>query len=364
MNAPVQLDRRQLEKVAKRIATHATREWTLMEICSGQTASFLELELEELLPKNIHLMHGPSCAICTASLSYIDRAIAIAQLDSVIFCAPGDLLRLKGSQCDLLEIKAQGHDVRVVHSPLDCLNIARAQPDKNVVFFSIGFEMTAQANALSIWQAKRLGVKNYSLLGSHGYVPSICSRVLSEPNSRIQGIIGLGNVCTVSGFAEYENISRRFSVPVVVTGYEAINLLEGIDICIQMLESGKNAVENQFRETVSKAGNKEAKALINEVFELADREWRGIGRIENGGYKLRPDFEAYDAELIYPVDIETKADSDACISKDILLGFKKPTDCPLFGKSCRPGTALGATMVSNEGTCATYFNYAHHSHAG
>lgn len=359
MNAPAKLDTSKLEKVAKRIASSVTRNWTLMEICGGQTSHLLEYKLDQMLPSNVNIVHGPGCAICITPVELIDAAIQIAQQPSVILCASGDLLRLRGTNCDLLEIKAQGADVRVVHSPLDCLSIARESPDKKVVFFSTGFEMTAQLDALSIWQAKRLGLKNYLLLGSHGHVPAVCKRILKEPNTAVQAIMGLGNVCNITGFVDYEQLSKRFQLPVVVTGHEPIDFMEGVEMCVRMLESGKISVENQFRSGVSRDGNREAKSLINEVFELVDREWRGIGRVELSGYRLKPEFQAHDARRVFDVKVESKPDSSACISKEILLGFKKPTDCPLFGKSCRPGSALGATMVSNEGTCATYYNYRH-----
>lgn len=328
-----------------------------MELCGGQTNTYLENSISDFLPSRLNIVHGPGCAMCAAPVSLIDSAVQLAQQESVVLCASGDLLRLKGSSCDLLEIKARGHDVRVVHTPLDSLAIARETPHKKVVFLSIGFEMTAQSNALAIWQAKRLGLRNYLLLASQGHVPAVVKRLLKEPGTRVQGIFGLSDICSVAGWSGFEQLSKRFRVPMVVTGHEPLDLLEGIRIVVDLLESNSAVVENQCRGGVSRDGNREAKALIKEVFELADRYWRGIGKVENGGYRLKPEFQAHDAEQAFGLKILPGDDSPLCISRDILFGFKKPPDCPAFGKTCRPGSALGATMVASEGVCASYYRY-------
>lgn len=328
-----------------------------MELCSGQTNSFLENGLHDFLPKEINIVHGPACAICAAPVALIDAAIDLAQRENVILCASFELLRLKGTNCDLLEIKAQGHDVRVVHTPLDSLAIARDEPNKKIIFLSVGFDMAAQANALALWQAKRLGLKNYFLLASQCYFPAVVTHILQEPDTKVQGIFGLNSVCAVSGLIDFEPLSKRFRVPIVVTGHEPIDLLDGIRICVEQLERNNVQVENRFRGGVSRDGNREGKSLIKEVFNLGDRHWRGIGIVELGGYHLKPEFQHFDAERAFGLKFEAPADHPVCISREILLGFKKPTDCPAFGKGCRPGNALGATMVASEGACASYFNY-------
>jgi hydrogenase expression/formation protein HypD len=328
-----------------------------MELCSGQTNTFLETGLTEFLPKEINVVHGPACAICAAPVALIDAAVDLAQQENVILCASFDLLRLKGSKCDLLEIKAQGRDVRVVHTPLDSLAIAREEPNKKVVFLSVGFDMAAQSTALAVWQAKRIGLKNYFLLASQCYFPAVVKHILKEPDTKVQGIFGLSSVCTVSGLVEFEPLSKRFRVPIVITGFEPIDLLEGIRLLVNQLENNSANVENQFRGGISRDGNREGKSLIKEVFDLGDRYWRGIGVVEHGGYHLRPEFQQFDAERAFSLTFEAKGDSPVCISRDILLGFKKPTDCPAFGKGCRPGNAMGSTMVSSEGACASYYNF-------
>ncbi|MBX3075802.1 hydrogenase formation protein HypD [Candidatus Obscuribacterales bacterium] len=357
LNAPTLIDKHKLEKIAKQIAGISSRPWTLMELCSGQTNSFLENGLDQYLPSNIDIVHGPACAVCAAPIALIDAAIELANRDNVILCASFELLRLKGSVCDLLEIKAQGRDVRVVHTPLDSLAIAREEPGKKVVFLSVGFEMAAQSNALAAWQAKRLGLKNYFLLASQCYFPAVVKHILAVPGSKVQGIFGLSSVCSVTGMVDFEPISKRYQVPIVITGHAPTDLLEGIRLCVNLLENKNASVENLFRGSVSRDGNREGKSLIKEVFQLGDRYWRGIGVVEQGGYHLRPEFQQFDAERAFELQFEAKGDNQACISREILLGFKKPTDCPLFGKGCRPGNAMGSTMVSSEGACASYYNF-------
>jgi len=356
LHAPPQLDKRKLEKIAKQLASTSSRPWTIMELCSGQTNTYLEAGLREYLPKNIDVVHGPACAVCATPVALIDAAIELAKQESVILCASGELIRLKGSQTDLLEIKAQGHDVRVVHTPLDSLGIARESPDKKVVFFSVGFERTVQSNALAIWQAKRLGLKNYFMLASHLHVAGVVKHILNQPDTKVQGILGLTDVCAVSGLGDYEPLSKRFQAPVVVTGHEPLDILEGIKICVGMLESQNANVETQSH-SISRDGNREARALIREVFEVGNRYWRGIGFVENGGYHFKPEFHHFDAERAFNLQIVATEDAPVCISKEILLGFKKPTDCPAFGKGCRPGNALGSTMVSSDGACSSYYNF-------
>jgi hydrogenase expression/formation protein HypD len=330
-----------------------------MELCGEQARAILEQRIDERLHPSVNLVHGPGCAICATPVSQIENAIEIAQRETVIFCAPGELMRLKGYNCDLLEIKAQGADVRAVSSPLDCLAIARDNPDNKVVYFSVGFDMTAQLNAHSIWQAKKSGISNYFLLSSHGYVPGVCKRILKEPQSPVQAILAPAQMCSVSGYADLEPLAEKFRTPIVVTGYDAIDILEGIEKCVELLRSKRASVESQYASGVSKDGNREAKALIKEVFEIVDSEWRGIGIVPNGGYRLKQEFERFDAEKEFGVSSAAARDSSVCISNRILLGFQKPIECPAFGKSCRPSSPLGATMVSNEGVCATYYDYRH-----
>jgi len=357
------LDVRRVEKVAKKIASATSHPWTIMEVCAGQTRMLLEYDLRRYLPEQLRLVHGPGCAICATPLATIDRAIAICQLDSVVFCCSGELLRLKGSDCDLLEMKARGADIRVVHSPLDSLTLARKMPEKKVVFFTIGFETKVELNALSVWQAKRLGLKNFYLLYSHPCVSAVCSRVLRTVDTPVKGILSPGDVCSVTGTSEYERLSQKYGAPFVITGYQPLDLLEGILSCVKFLESGKSGVKAQYERAISRDGNQQAKALISEVFEVKDREWRGIGNVERGGYRMKSDFAAYDAFGQFEVDVVSRADSPSCISNQILLGLKVPTDCPVFGNSCHPNSPQGATMVSNQGTCFTYYNFRHNHSA-
>ncbi len=359
LNAPThRIDKRKLDKLSKQIAASAKHSWTIMEFCGGQTGTFLDSGLSQLLPDNVNIVHGPGCAICATPKSIIDCAVEIAKQDSVVLCAGGDLLRLRGQDCDLLELKAQGKDVRVVHTPLDALSLARELPEKQIVYLSVGFDMTAHVNALAVWQARRMELNNFFLLGYQGYVPAVVARILEEPRSQVQAIFGLGDVCTVSGLSEFEPISHRFKVPIVVTGAEPLDLLQAIKMCVELLECDLFSVENQFKSGISRQGNREGKSLIKEVFELIEQEWRGLGLVQNGGYRLKAAFQRHDALKAFGLQIEHVTDSPVCISRQILFGFKKPPDCPAFGKSCRPGSALGATMVSSDGVCASYFEYA------
>jgi hydrogenase expression/formation protein HypD len=331
-----------------------------MEVCGGQTHSIVRYGIDEVLPPEIELVHGPGCPVCVTSLEMIDRAHAIATRPEVIFCSFGDMLRVPGSRTDLLRIKSQGHDVRVVYSPLDAVALATSNPTREVVFFAIGFETTAPANAMAIALAHRRKVANFSALVSHVLVPPAISSVLQAPGNRVQGFLGPGHVCTVVGTREYEPIARRFRVPVVVTGFEPVDILEGVLMTVKQLEEGRHEVENQYARVVRPGGNPQALALLDEVFEVCDRKWRGVGTIPKSGYRIRYELRAHDAERRFEVSAIETQEPAACISGQILKGLKKPKDCPAFGKECTPETPLGATMVSSEGACAAYHAYDRH----
>jgi hydrogenase expression/formation protein HypD len=348
------------QQLASAIAATATRPWVLMEVCGGQTHSIVKYGLDRLLPAGLELVHGPGCPVCVTSLEMIDRAHAIASRPEVIFCSFGDMLRVPGSKVDLLVLKSRGADVRVVYSPIDCLKIARANPGKKVVFFAIGFETTAPGNAMAVWQARQQGIKNFSALVSHVLVPPSITSILQSPLNRVQGFLGPGHVCTVMGYREYEPISERYRVPIVITGFEPLDILQGTLMAVRQLEAGTANVENQYRRVVQREGNRVAQRLVNQVFEVCDRKWRGVGSIPKSGYKLRYEFRDHDAERIFEVrEIDTK-EPDICISGMVLKGVKKPHDCPAFGKQCTPEHPLGATMVSAEGACAAYYAYGRH----
>lgn len=346
--------------LADAIARAATRPWTIMEVCGGQTHTIVKYGIDRLLPNDVELVHGPGCPVCVTSLEMIDRAHAIASRPGVIFCSFGDMLRVPGSRGDLLQLKSQGADVRVVYSPLDAVNLAAANPNRPVVFFAIGFETTAPPNAMAVWLAHRRPLANFSVLVSHVLVPPMMTALLEAPDNRVQGFLGAGHVCTVMGTGEYEPIVKRFNVPIVVTGFEPLDLLEGILRTVRQLEAGRGEVENQYARAVRPEGNPRSRQLIEDVFEVCDRKWRGVGMIPASGYRLREEFRAHDAERIFAVsDIETH-ESTVCISGQVLKGLKKPHDCPAFGKECSPQSPLGATMVSGEGACAAYFAYGRH----
>jgi hydrogenase expression/formation protein HypD len=358
------LDEYRDHKIAKKIVDEikrtVTRPWVIMEVCGGQTHSIVKYGLDYLLPKEIELVHGPGCPVCVTPLEMIDRAHAIARRPDVIFCSFGDMLRVPGSQGDLFQLKAEGASVRVVYSPLDCLKIARANPDKKVVFFAIGFETTAPANAMSVWQAKAQGIANYSILVSHVMVPPSITGILQSPMNRVQGFLGPGHVCAIVGYREYEPIASRYRVPIVITGFEPIDLLEGALMTVRQLEQGRAEVENQYARAVTRDGNIEAQKMISRVFRVCDRSWRGIGIIAKSGYRLNYEFREHDAERIFEVENIRTHEPDICISGQVLRGLKKPVDCPAFGAQCTPQTPLGATMVSAEGACAAYYNYGRH----
>jgi len=337
-----------------------TRPWVLMEVCGGQTHTIVKYGIDHLLPSNIELVHGPGCPVCVTSLEMIDKAHAIARRPDVIFCSFGDMLRVPGSTTDLLVLKSRGADVRVVYSPIDSLKIARANPNKKVVFFAIGFETTAPGNAMAVWQAHEQGIRNYSVLVSHVLVPPAIASILQSPSNRVQGFLGPGHVCTIMGYREYEPISARFRVPIVITGFEPLDILEGILMTVRQLELGKWEVENQYPRVVKREGNLIAQDLVNKVFEVGDRKWRGVGSIPKSGYKLRYELRDHDAERIFEVDEIDIQEPAVCISGLVLRGVKKPHDCPAFGERCTPEHPLGATMVSAEGACAAYYAYGRH----
>jgi hydrogenase expression/formation protein HypD len=344
-------------KLLAEIRVAVTRPWVIMEICGGQTHAIVRNGLDRLLPPEIELAHGPGCPVCVTPLELIDRAHALAQRPEVIFCSFGDMLRVPGSSGDLFQVKAQGGDVRIVYSPLDCLKIAKANPDRKVVFFAIGFETTAPANAMSVWQARAQGISNYSILVSHVTVPPAMSAILESETNRVQAFLGAGHVCAVMGWQEYEPLAERYGVPIVVTGFEPVDLLEGILAAVRQLEAGRHAVENRYGRAVSREGNPQARRMIAEVFEPCDRAWRGIGVIPGSGYALREDFAAFDAERVFDLSHITSAEPPQCISGLVLQGARRPPDCPAFGTACTPETPLGATMVSGEGACAAYYTY-------
>ena len=340
-----------------------TRPWVLMEVCGGQTHSIVRYGIDRMLPSLIELVHGPGCPVCVTSLEMIDRAHAIASTPDVIFTSFGDMLRVPGSRGDLLSLKSRGADVRVVYSPLDALKIAIDNPAKRVVFFGIGFETTAPANAMAVYRAKQEGVANFSMLVSHVLVPPAMAAILQSPGNRVQGFLGPGHVCAIMGTSEYVALAERYRVPIVISGFEPIDLLEGILMTVRQLEEGRAVVENQYARAVTAEGNLPALKVVFEVFEVGDRKWRGVGSIPKSGYKLRHEYTAHDASRIFEVDdIETQ-ESELCISGPILRGLKKPGDCPAFGRECSPEHPLGATMVSAEGACAAYYQYGRYIQA-
>lgn len=345
------------QRFADLLARTTTRPWTLMEVCGGQTHAIVKFGVDELLPKDVTLVHGPGCPVCVTPLELIDKAIEIALRPEVIFCSFGDMLRVPGSEIDLLAVKARGGDVRIVYSPLDALKIARETPQKQVVFFAVGFETTAPANAMSVYLAQQQGIKNFSLLVSHVLVPPAMEAILSSPHNRVQGFLAAGHVCTVMGCNEYEPIARKYRVPIVVTGFEPLDILQGVYMCIKQLETGRAEVENQYARAVRQQGNEPAQEIIREVFQITSRKWRGVGEIPQSGFRLREKYLEHDAELRFGVAGHNVEESSECISGLILQGLKKPHECPAFGTRCTPEHPFGATMVSSEGACAAYYRY-------
>ncbi len=340
-----------------RIRATATRRWVLMEVCGGQTHTIVRQGLDELLGEAIEMIHGPGCPVCVTPLEQIDRALHLASRPDVIFTSFGDMLRVPGSDCDLLQIRARGGQVRVVYSPLDALELAIQQPDKQVVFFAVGFETTAPANAMAVWRAKELGVPNFTVLVSHVTVPPAMIAILDAPDNRVQGFLAAGHVCTIMGWEEYEPIAETYRVPIVVTGFEPLDILEGMLMTVQQLEEGRHEVENQYVRSVRREGNEPAQELVGRVFELVNRNWRGIGEIPRSGLALREEFAEFDAERRFGLFGIRAAESSECHAGEVLRGQLKPYQCPAFGKTCTPEHPLGAPMVSSEGACAAYYNY-------
>jgi hydrogenase expression/formation protein HypD len=343
--------------VVENIRRMLTRPWVIMEICGGQTHSIVRYGLDQILPPSIELVHGPGCPVCVTPLELIDKALAIASQPDVIFCSYGDMLRVPGSDRDLFSVKASGGQVRVVYSPLDAVEIARQNPDRQVVFFAIGFETTAPPNVMSVLNARALGLKNYSILVSHVRVPPAIHAILGSPSNRVQGFLLAGHVCAVMGYHEYLPLAEKYRVPMAVTGFEPLDLAQGILYTVRMLEAGRVAVENAYSRTVTLQGNQPAQKVIHDVFEDCDRTWRGIGMIPQSGWRLREEFAEFDAEKRFNVAAIQTKESPLCIAGQILVGMKKPHDCSAFGKECTPEHPLGATMVSSEGACAAYYRY-------
>jgi len=345
------------QKFLHAIQRAVTRPWTIMEICGGQTHTLIKSGIDRLLPEAITLVHGPGCPVCVTPLEMIDRAIAIARRPEVIFASFGDMLRVPGSTDDLLSVKARGGDVRMVYSPLDAVKVAQKQPDRQVVFFAVGFETTAPANAMAVWQAAQLGLTNFSILCSHVLVPPAMAAILGSPTNLVEGFLAAGHVCAVMGYWEYEPLAEKYRVPIVVTGFEPLDLLHGIAMTVMALESGRFGVENQYVRAVRREGNEPAQALVKRVFQVTDRSWRGIGVIPQSGYRLRPAYSRFDAELRFEVGSITAQESPLCIAGQILQGLRKPHQCSVFGTRCTPEHPLGAPMVSAEGACAAYYQY-------
>ncbi len=346
-----------VRECAEQIARITHNPWTLMEVCGGQTHSIVKYGLDGLLPEGITLVHGPGCPVCVTPLELIEKAITIASRPGVIFCSFGDMLRVPGQSRDLLSVKALGGDVRIVYSPLDALKIARENPAKEVVFFAVGFETTAPANGMAVLQASQGGIRNFTVLVSHVLVPPAIRAILTAPHNVVQGFLAAGHVCTVMGTEEYEPLASEFHVPIVVTGFEPLDILLGIHDCILALESGRNMVLNRYSRAVCSAGNPHAKKVIREVFQVTPRKWRGIGVIPESGLGLAPDFREFDAGVRFGVADQTLEEPTECLSGLVLQGVRKPAECPAFGTICTPEHPLGATMVSSEGACAAYFRY-------
>ncbi len=353
-------DRTVATQLIRAIEKEAKRRWVLMEVCGGQTHSLLRYGIDRLLEESVELVHGPGCPVCVTALETIDKAHAIARRPEVIFTSFGDMLRVPGSESDLLTLKARGADVRVVYSPMDALEIARKNPDREVVFLGIGFETTAPANAMALSHARRLGVSNFSMLLSHVLVPPSIAYIAQAADNRVQAFLGPGHVCAITGFRAYHALSHRYGVPIVITGFEPVDLLRGILAAVRQLERGEARVENAYERSVSPDGNPPARATIEEVFEVTDRKWRGMGWIPKSGYRIRWEYRDHDAERRFDVGELAPQEPSACISGLVLRGLKKPDACPAFGKRCTPSTPLGATMVSSEGACAAYFQYGRH----
>ncbi len=350
-------DAQAVRRFARAIERITTREWQIMEVCGGQTHAIVKFGIDELLPPQITLLHGPGCPVCVTPVELIDKAVEIASRPNVIFTSFGDMLRVPGTRGDLFAAKAGGGDVRIVYSPLDALRLAQANPDKQVVFFAVGFETTAPANAMAVYQAARQNVTNFSILVSHVLVPPAIEAILGSPDNRVQGFLAAGHVCAVVGYEEYYPLAAKYHVPFVVTGFEPLDILQGVYMLTRQLESGRAEVENQYARCVARQGNRPAQAIVSDVFQIVPRKWRGIGEIPRSGLGLRPAYAQFDAERRFDLVEYTAEESPDCISGEVLQGKVKPNQCPAFGTLCTPEHPLGATMVSNEGACAAYYRY-------
>ncbi|MGQ4647773.1 hydrogenase formation protein HypD [Lyngbya aestuarii] len=351
------------QKYANAIASVISQPWTIMEICGGQTHSIVKYGIDELLPKEVTLIHGPGCPVCVTAVELIDQAIALASRPEVILCSFGDMLRVPGTKKDLLSVKATGSDIRITYSPLDALKIAQNHPTKQIVFFAVGFETTTPATAMAVSQAYQLGLRNFSLLVSHVLVPPAMEAILSSPNCRVQGFLAAGHVCTVMGYHEYQPLAQKYHIPIVVTGFEPVDILQGVYLCIKQLEEGRAVVENQYTRSVQQQGNQIAQQLIREIFEVVPRRWRGIGEIPQSGLGLREQYADFDAARRFELGAieQLPLQASECLSGLVLQGIKKPHECPAFGSRCTPEYPLGAPMVSSEGACAAYYRYRQQS---
>jgi hydrogenase expression/formation protein HypD len=346
------------QALISKIRATTSRRWTLMEVCGGQTHTIVRQGLDQLLEDTVEMIHGPGCPVCVTPLEQIDKALTLAARPDIIFTSFGDMLRVPGSSCDLLQVRARGGNIRVVYSPLDALELAIRTPDRQVVFFAVGFETTAPANAMAVWRAKELGVSNFSVLVSHVTVPPAMTAILESPDNRVQGFLAAGHVCSVMGWTEYEPIAARYRVPIIVTGFEPVDILEGMLLAVRQLEDGRHEVENQYVRSVRREGTRPAQDLVRRVFRLTDRQWRGIGAIPASGLQLREEYADFDAEVRFGLEALTVNEPAECRAGDVLRGNLKPTQCPAFGTRCTPEHPLGAPMVSSEGACAAYYNYA------
>lgn len=347
-----------VKKCLSQIQDAVTKEWNIMEVCGGQTHSLVKNGILGLLPKEINMIHGPGCPVCVTPLNLIDKAVYLAENKDVILCSFGDMLRVPGSQKSLLQAKANGADVRILYSPLEAVKLAKENPDKEVVFFAVGFETTAPANALSVFQAHSLGLKNYSILASQVLVPPAMEAVINDAESKIDAFLAAGHVCTIMGLEEYYPLVEKYRIPMVVTGFEPVDLLQGILLTVQQLERGEAVLQNQYGRVVRPDGNVQAQKLIHKIFQVKDREWRGIGTIPRSGFELRPEYNGYDANIKFKVAIPKVEESKECIAGLVLKGIKKPRECPQFGKKCTPENPMGAPMVSSEGACAAYYHFS------
>lgn len=350
-----------VQDYAAAIAALVTQPWTLMEICGGQTHTIVKYGLDQLLPPEITLIHGPGCPVCVTDAALIDQALTLAAQPEVIFCSYGDMLRVPGTATDLLSVKAQGGDVRMVYSPLDAIALARQHPDRQVVFFGVGFETTAPATAMAVYQARQHQITNFSVLVAHVLVPPAMEVILAAPDCRVQGFLAAGHVCTVTGYEAYPAIAAKYHVPIVVTGFEPVDILQGVYLCVRQLEAGRAEVDNQYARSVQVSGNQPAQQLMEQVFEVVPRVWRGLGSLSQSGLGMREPYRPLDAQVRFCDRLHTQAETpnaeDICISGLVLQGLKKPPECPAFGSRCRPEHPLGAPMVSTEGACAAYYRY-------